>query len=139
MTDYFLRCKVSDLPTLYTLAQALGVLNEDNQPAHTSTVWDELGQLHKPTGTTRTVTSTYEVDGVTLTETVDIEDVALVCAPDGELYHHINLRFDGNLAEIAQGLGGDVAAIGLANLGRWFVVDSEGRATRPAAPACVFA
>lgn len=130
MNDYYIRCRAAEVAQLYALAQALGVLTQGEDGAHSvaaphTGAWDEIGPIQRPTG---------ELDAS------DNHITAPVTDPEGQPYWHANLRIDADLADIAQALAPTSPAIaaGLSDLARWFVVGADGRATAPKQPARVW-
>ncbi len=112
MTDYALRCTQQDKPQLIALGVALGVLQIDAETGVVSgtqgSAWDEIGPIYDAAGNP-------------------------VLAPDGQPYWHANLRTEVDLrAAAAQ------ASVPEADLGRWFLVDADGRPVLPATPARVW-
>lgn len=143
--DYFIRVKQADVPTLFGLAQMLGVLapqkdmegeiipgkfgiHPDRKGA-----WDVVGTISKPTGNTITI------DGPGDTP-MEVPEMTPVLDEDNNPYWHANLRIDIDLAERAAELAPTTPQIaaGLSDVGRFFVVDEEGNAARPKQPAQVF-
>lgn len=123
MKDYFIRCTQSDKPELYRLAEALGqVLLNPETGTYSGPGWVDIGPIYRGTGEFVTV------DGV------ETELTAPVLAPDGQPYHHANLRTSDDLRALAEAAG-----IPVVDLGRFFVVDEEGNPTTPKQPAVVFA
>lgn len=119
MNDYYIRCKQSDKDTLLALAVEMGVLQSTEQghvPASANEAWYEIGAL-------------YENEQVAADE-------------NGEPYWHANLRTTYDLMERAQQVYAEkptpTLAHGLANIGKFFFVNEEGRASAPASPAVVF-
>ncbi len=129
MNDYFVRCVESDVPALYALAGALGVLqpvpDTDTYaiaPPH-SGAWDVVGAIHRPIGEVQTVDGT------------ESPVTAPICSPDGQPYWHANLRIDASLNELAQASDNPAVLAGLGDLARWFVVGADGLAAAPLQPA----
>ncbi len=132
MNDYFVRCVESDVPALYALAGALGVLQPvPDTDAHTvapphSGAWDVVGPIYRPTG------EMLDVGGIESPVT------APICSPDGQPYWHANLRIDASLMDLAQASDDPAVQAGLGDLARWFVVGADGMATAPQQPARVW-
>lgn len=127
MNDYCIRCAWPDVPGLYALAVALGVLAplDDGTyaiaPPYTGG-WDVIGEIHRATGEV--------IDDVPVT--------APICDASGAPYWHANLRINASLYELAQASADPAVQAGLADLARWFVVGADGLATLPAQPARVW-
>lgn len=130
MNDYCIRTTAADYPELLQIGAALGAItvDEDGIVSAVDGAWDYIGTIYEPTGTF----TTYEG--------VEVPDTAPILAPDNTEYIHINLRTPLSLKVVAMELAEahpEVAA-GLANLGKYFMVDGEGNATTPATPARVW-
>jgi hypothetical protein len=132
MNTYYLRSTTTDWPELLNLGVLLGeiTIGEDGNPYGPSfVVVNHNGYVYKPTG------ETAIVEG----ETVEL--TAPVLGPDGLPYMHANLRTNQNLGEKAAELAEShpELAEALSNLGKYFLIDEEGKPRTPANPAWVFA
>ena len=122
MNDYYLRCIESDVPTLLALGQLLGALQITTQEDGTQAVSAPGGAIdiigHKP----------HYLTGEP------------VCDENGVPYWHANLRTPLTLREVAAQMAIDhpEIAAGLANEGRFFLVDENGVAVPPQFPQRVF-
>lgn len=155
MNTYYLRCIAADFNQLKALGEMLGAITVI--PAHTeettievsegvfetSTIsvpeavvatqqgyWDFIGPIYQPTG------ATIEVEGFGPQPVM-----AALTDAEGNEYVHVNLITPINLKEAATLLAvayPEIAA-GLANLGKYFLVDANGDAKPPAVPHRVFA
>jgi hypothetical protein len=132
MNTYYLRSTTTDWPELLNLGVLLGEIQLDEQgnphgPGFV--VVNHNGHVYKPTG------ETAIVEG----ETVEL--TAPVLGPDGLPYMHANLRTSQNLGEKAAELAEShpELAEALSNLGKYFLIDEEGKPRTPANPAWVFA
>lgn len=132
MNTYFLRATTTDWPGLLSLGVLLGeiTIGEDGKPYGPGfVVVNHNGWVYKPTG------ETVVVDG----ETVEL--TAPVLGPDGQPYMHANLRTGQNLGEKAAELAEShpELAAALSDLGKYFLLDEEGKPRAPNNPAWVFA
>lgn len=123
--DYFIRCKEADKPKLLTLAEQLQILRKvdgQHQVLAPEWAWVPIGPIYRDDGAGNLVLSK---------------------APDGATWWHANLRITMDLMPHAQAVYAasptPELAAGLASIGSYFFVDANGRATRPADPAVVFA
>jgi hypothetical protein len=128
--DYFIRCVESKVPSLMSLAVQLGLLKESSETpgqyyeALQGVAWCPIGRLYQPV--------------VDQEKPVPIGDVS------GEAYFHANIRvpFD-SLLEYAQGVyaanPSEELGAGLATMGDYFLLTTDGTQRRPAVPAVVFA
>jgi len=116
---YFLRCKQSDFPELVALGKLLGVIDEHEGHIHgiNGCDWDLVfgtGQLY--------------------------QNGALIVDESGDPYLHINVltRFD--LGDKAREMAVDhpELAQALSSMGKYFLLDAEGKVRRPANPQCSF-
>jgi len=130
---YFLRCKQSDFNELVSLGKLLGVIDEHEGHIYgiNGCDWDLVfgtGQLYEGTGTFT------EVDGV------QVEQKRLIVDENGDAYLHINLltRFD--LGDKAREMAVDhpELAQALSSMGKYFLLDAEGKVRRPANPQCSY-
>ena len=127
MHTYYLRCIEPDYPTMIALGTTLGVIttNEDGQIMATeSGCWDYIGPIYERTGGTD--------EEPVLTAKTDA---------DGNTYIHVNLRSPINMNEAAAALIAEhpELATGLNDMGRFFVIDTDGQPARPNQPHRVFA
>lgn len=144
MNDYYIRCRAADVPQLYALACALGVL----APIKPSLVagapvnggaelsyaiapgrvgaWDVIGMVYRPTG--NTIASPIGP----MAETAPLLD------EDGAPYWHANLRINASLMDLARASRDTAVLAGLADIGRWFVVDDGNKVAAPKQPARVW-
>jgi hypothetical protein len=132
MNTYYLRSTTTDWPELLNLGVLLGeiTIGEDGNPYGPGfVVVNHNGYVYKPTGETAIVED----------ETVEL--TAPVLGPDGLPYMHANLRTSQNLGEKAAELAEShpELAEALSNLGKYFLIDEEGKPRTPANPAWVFA
>jgi hypothetical protein len=122
MNDYYLRCRMSDFPTMLGLGRALGVIQyiDGKITPVGEGVWDEIGWKYpavdegKPQG----------------------EPAGGAADP----WMHVNFRTKHNIRAISEQLASarpDIAA-GLAQLPRYFITDDEGNAVAPEVPLRVF-
>lgn len=136
--DYFIRATQQDWPELLNLGVLLGeiTIGEDGKPHGPGfVIVNHNGYVYKPTGETAVVSPNGEVEG----ETVEL--TAPVLGPDGLPYMHANLRTSQNLGEKAAELAAShpELAVALSNLGKYFLLNEEGKPRAPAQPAWVFA
>jgi len=139
LIPYFLRCKQNDFPELVALCKSLGIIAEltdhdTNQPricGINGCDWDLVfgnGQLWKGTGVFT------EVEGAL------VEQKELIVDETGQPYIHINLltRFD--LGDRARAMAADhpELAQALSTMGKYFLLDENGKVRRPANPQCSF-
>lgn len=136
MNDYAIRCVESDVPNLYALAVALGVLAQADDgwqvAAPYTGAWDVIGRIERPTGNLQLVgdlsAGTQEL----------VPEMAPSADESGEPYWHANLRIDASLNELAQASTIPQVQAGLSDIGRWFVLGSDGLVGLPAQPARVW-
>lgn len=133
MTDnnkYFIRTIAADYPVMIALGKALGALAEFEGTIYApGGTWDPIGPIHKPTGE---MVDTPMGPQPVLTPLVD---------GDGNEYIHANILTPVNLKETAVAMAAahpEIAA-GLADLGKFFLLDAEGNARAPTNPHRVFA
>lgn len=126
MHTYYLRTIAADYNAILAMGVLLGAIQiTDGQVHAPGGCWDYIGPIHVPTGAT-------DDDGApVMTPRVD---------GSGNEYIHVNLITPVNLKTAALALAADHPAIaaGLANQGRYFVVDVGGNAVPPAIPHRVF-
>jgi hypothetical protein len=115
MYDNAIKCLEDDYATVQMLAQALGVLDADNNPMP-GVAWDYIGYKRLEGGG-------FLEDG------------------NGNKYVHVNVRtpfsVGAKAAELAA--GSPEIAGALVQTGRWFVVDAEGNSVMPEFPMRCFA
>ena len=133
MTEYnkhFLRCLPEDLPDLIAMGELLGALarRPDGTIYAPGGTWDPIGAIPVPTG------ETVQTEIGPMPVMVPRKD-----AQGRELWHG-TLSTPVNLRKVAQALAAErpEIAAGLANLGKFFVVDEAGNAVAPANPYRVF-
>lgn len=130
MNTYYLRTIPADYEQMIALGVTLGAIQiTDEVISAPGGCWDYIGPIYVPTG--ETVQTDFGPQPV-MTPRVDA---------NGAEYIHVNLITPVNLKEAAQALAAahpEVAA-GLANLGKYFLVDAEGNAVPPNLPHRVFA
>lgn len=130
MQTYYLRTIAADYEQMLQLGVTLGAIQiNDEVISAPGGCWDYIGPIHTPTG--ETVQTDFGPQPV-MTPRTDAQ---------GNEYIHVNLITPVNLKEAAQALAvahPEVAA-GLANLGKYFLVDAEGNAVAPVQPHRVFA
>lgn len=130
MPIYYLRTTPADYEQMIAIGKALGAIVEtDGVISAPGGCWDFIGPIYVPTGE---VTQTDFGPQPVMTPRVDA---------NGAEYIHVNLITPVNLREAAQALAvahPEVAA-GLANLGKYFLLDAEGNTVPPANPHRVFA
>lgn len=126
MNDYYLRCIPADYDRMIAIGVALGAVTvEEGVVTPTQGgVWDYIGEIAEQTG--------VDDEGNPIT--------APVSDANGVPYIHINLRTPIALGETAQQMAQEhpEVAEGLAELGRFFLLDAEGNARAPSAPLRVF-
>lgn len=141
MNKYFIRTIAADYPQLMALGQLLGVIEvlpamaePFEQPARIHALgggfWDFIGPIDVPTG-----------EFVSLTYGPPVPVMAPLRDSLGHEYIHVNIQTPVNLKEAATALAQahpEVAA-GLANLGKYFLLDAEGNARAPSQPHREFA
>jgi len=117
MIDNALRCIESDYPTLVALAQMMGVI----------TIVD--GKIIEAQG------STWDYIGHKI-----IEDGAILRAPNGEPYVHVNVRtpFSIGAAAVEAASQSPEIAAALGDPSRFFVTDGQGNAVDPQFPIRMF-
>ena len=131
LNTYYLRTIAADYDNMLKLGVLLGAIqiNDDKTISAPGGCWDYIGPIHIPTGAT--IQTEFGPQPV-MTPRVD----AL-----GNEYIHVNLVTPVALKEAATALAAahpEVAA-GLANLGKYFLVDVLGDAIPPLMPHRVFA
>lgn len=132
MNTYYLRSTQADWPELLQLGVLLGELHVGEGGKHYGpgfVVVNHNGYVYEPTG------ETVVVEGETVALT------APVLAPDGLPYMHANLRTAQNLGEKAAELAQQYPelAAALSNLGKYFLLDEDGKPRAPNNPHGVFA
>jgi hypothetical protein len=133
---HYLRCKQSDFATLVSLAKLLGIIAEHTDESGQSHIhgingndWDYRGTLYEPTGET--------VPG-------DYGPIALmrpIADETGTPYVHVNVNLRFNLAERAATMAAEYPelAAALADTGRFFLLDENGKPRAPKNPQVRFA
>ena len=130
MNTYYLRTIPADYDTMLQLGVTLGAIQITDDGIHApGGCWDFIGPIYVPTG--ETVQTDFGPQPV-MTPRVDAQ---------GNEYIHVNLITPVNLKEAAeaQATAHPEVAAGLANLGKYFLVDANGDAVAPAQPHRVFA
>jgi len=128
MNDYNIR--TTDYPGLISLGVLMGAITvKDNIVTATNGGhWDYIGPIYKPTG------ATTVVNGVITPVMASVKNLS------GVEYVHVNLRTPLSLGQIANDMATahpEIAA-GLANLGSYFVLGSDGNAGAPVSPYRVY-
>ena len=138
MWPYFLRCKQSDFPELVALGKLLGVIAEYKddsgklvQCGINGCDWDLVfgtGHLYEGTGIFT------EVDGV------QVEQKRMIVDENGDAYLHINVLTRFYLGDKAREMAVDhpELAQALSSMGKYFLLDVEGKVRRPANPQCSY-
>lgn len=132
MNIYYIRTIAADYPAMIAIGKILGVIAENEEGQIYATqggCWDYIGPIYVPTG------ETLQTDMGSVPVTTPRLD------PDGNEYIHINLVTPTSLKDTALALAEehpDVAE-GLANLGRYFLLDANGDARLPTNPHRIFA
>ena len=130
MNTYYLRTISADYEQMIALGVTIGAIQiTDEVISAPGGCWDYIGPIHAPTG--EVIETDFGPQPV-MTPRTDA---------DSNEYIHVNLITPVNLKEAAQALAAahpEVAA-GLANLGKYFLVDADGNAVAPAQPHRVFA
>jgi hypothetical protein len=130
MNTYYIRTTAADYDMMITLGVALGaIVVNGGKISAPGGCWDYIGPINIPTG------ETFETP----------DGPAPVMAPrvdgGGNEYIHVNLVTPVNLKETAteMAVSNPAMAAGLANLGKYFLLDGEGNARPPNSPHRVFA
>jgi len=128
--DYFLRFIESDKPSVRALGILLGELHNTDDDSLVGNGFVLIGHLTEPTGKTIT-----DEDG----NVIELREV--IKDPNGKPYIHANLRTNQDLRAVAEQLAVDnpEMAKALSDLGKFFLLDSEGKARAPNKPQVVFA
>ena len=129
---YYIRTIATDYPAMIAIGKVLGAIAETEDGTITATqggCWDYIGPIHVPTGET------------TQTEDGPVPVMAPLLDAQGNEYIHVNLSTPVNLRETAEALAAThpEVADGLANLGRYFLLDAQGNARLPTNPHRIFA
>lgn len=128
--NYWCRCLESDKAELLALGVLLQVLQE-SEGKHHATAGDfvEIGYVYRPTG------ETVLVDGIETEITSPVIDMG------GNKYWHANLRTTIDIEARALALAETYPelAAGLADRGKYFVVNAQGETVAPSNPALVWA
>lgn len=125
MPIYYLRTIPADYEQMIAIGKTLGAIVEiDGVISAPNGCWDYIGPIYRRAGGT---------DDEPVMES--LKDA------DGNEYIHINLATPVDLAEAAAELAAEhpEVADGLANLGKYFLLDAEGNTVPPANPHRVFA
>jgi len=131
MNTYYLRTISAHYDEMITIGKVLGAIAETDDGRIYATqggCWDYIGPIHVPTGE------------VTDTEIGPVPVTTPLLDPDGNEYIHVNLITPIALKATALALAVDhpEAAAGLADLGKYFMLDSNGDARLPNNPHRVF-
>ena len=139
ITPHFPRCKESDFPELVALGRMLGIIdayhdldtNETRIYGINGCDWDLVfgtGKLYKGTGIFT------DVDGMS------VEQKTLIVDEDGLPYIHVNVNVRFDLGDKVRELAASKPELAqaLSNLGKYFLLDAEGKPRRPANPQCSF-
>ena len=131
MNTYYLRTIAAHYDEMIAIGKVLGAITEVEGiiTATQGGCWDYIGPIHVPTGET---TETEMGPQPVMTPLLD---------PDGNEYIHVNLITPIALKATAMALAAEhpEAAAGLADLGRYFLLDANGDARLPTNPHRVFA
>lgn len=130
MNTYYIRVIEQDLPLLVQLGETLGAIQqtEDGQIIATNAgTWDYIGTIPEPTGNTIT-------DGE-----FSYPETAPKADPAGNVYLHVNLVTPLDLWDEAAKLDAPEVQAAMSDLGRFFLLDQEGKARLPNQPYRVFA
>lgn len=131
MNTYYLRTIAAHYDEMIAIGKVLGAITEVDGiiTATQGGCWDFIGPIHVPTGET---TETEMGPQPVMTPLLD---------PDGNEYIHVNLITPIALKATAMALAAEhpEAAAGLADLGRYFLLDANGDARLPTNPHRVFA
>lgn len=131
MNKYYIRTIATDYPAMIAIGKVLGAITETDGTitATQGGCWDYIGQINVPTGET------------TETEMGPQPVTAPLLDTDGNEYIHVNLITPIALKATAMALAAEhpEAAAGLADLGRYFLLDANGDARLPTNPHRVFA
>lgn len=132
MNIYYIRTIADDYPAMIAIGKVLGAIAETddgNIYATQGGCWDFIGPIHVPTG------ETVE------TEVGPVPIMEPLLDPDGNEYIHVNLITPIALKATALAMAADhpEAAAGLADLGKYFMLDANGDARLPNNPHRVFA
>lgn len=124
--DYHIRALPADWPKLIGLGVKLGALtvSEDVVSATTPGCWDFIGVLHKPTG------------NVITTPEGETPEMAPVTDDKGTAYWHANLRTTVHLGAVAREMAQTDPEIAAAmqSLGKFFLLDEDGKPRAPKQP-----
>ena len=132
MNVYYLRTISAHYDEMIAIGKILGAIAETEDGRIYATqggCWDYIGLIHVPTGETA---QTEMGPQPVMTPLLD---------PDGNEYIHVNLITPIPLKAKALAMAADhpEAAEGLANLGRYFMLDANGDARLPNNPHRIFA
>lgn len=128
---YYIRTIAAHYAEMIAIGKVLGAIIETDGiiTATQGGCWDFIGPIHVPTGET------------TQTEMGPQPVMAPLLDPDGNEYIHVNLITPIALKATALSLAAEYpeAAAGLADLGKYFLLDANGDARLPNNPHRVFA
>lgn len=129
---YYIRTISAHYAEMIAIGKVLGAIAETDDGQIYATqggCWDFIGQINVPTGE------------YTQTDDGPIPVTTPLCDPDGNEYIHINLITPIALKATALEMAADhtEAAAGLADLGKYFMLDANGDARLPNKPYRVFA
>lgn len=132
MNIYYIRTIAADYPAMIAIGKVLGAIAETDDGNIYAThggCWDYIGPICEPTG------ETVETQFGPVPVTTPLLD------PDGNEYIHVNLITPIALKATALAMAADhpEAAAGLADLGKYFMLDANGDARLPNNPHRVFA
>lgn len=131
MNTYYLRTIAAHYDEMIAIGKVLGAITEVDGiiTATQGGCWDYIGQINVPTGET------------TETEMGPQPVTAPLLDTDGNEYIHANLITPISLKDAAVALAAEhpEVAAGLADLGKYFLLDADGNARLPANPHRVFA
>lgn len=132
MNIYYIRTISADYPAMIAIGKVLGAIAETEDGRIYATqggCWDFIGPIHAPTG------ETVETEFGPVPVTTPLLD------PDDNEYIHVNLVTPISLKDAATALAAEHREVseGLANLGKYFLLDGEGNARLPTDPHRVFA
>jgi hypothetical protein len=129
--SYYLRCKQSDYLDLVSLAKLLGIIAEHDGQMYgiNGNDWDYRGTLYEPTGETVTV------------EGMEVALQRPIADETGTPYLHVNVNLRFDLGERARELAvtSPEMAAALAETGKFFMLDENGRPRAPRNPQVRFA
>jgi len=132
MNIYYIRTIAAHYAEMIAIGKVLGAIAETDDGRIYATqggCWDYIGPIHVPTGE------------VTETEFGPVPVTTPLLDPDGNEYIHVNLITPIALKVTAIALAAEYpeAVAGLADLGKYFMLDANGDARLPSNPHRVFA